>query len=213
MKKLLLFMLLLLPCMADAQEEAWLDRIPLAPLEIPGYGTIEGRVNKGSTNRPTYVDGKPVEIITKTLDLQFAFTNKASGETRELTLYYPEMKSMMEGFAALKKIAQSPKSVNLKKYEIEKQTLTPPLILNDRGVKRTYTTEYRTREYEDRNGLSPYVMKIGFYTNRANKTQWYFMFGKSASTAEAKKWNVIQSSPNLIGGWFEKAFEVMQEHF
>ena len=212
MKRLLFFMLLLMPCMADAQEGAWLDRIPLAPLEIPGYGTIEGQVRKGSTNSVTYVDGQPMEIITKTLDLQFTFTNKASGETRELTLFYPEMKSMMENFAALKKIAQSPNSVNLKEYEIEKQTLNPPLRLNDRGVKRTYTTEYCTHEYEDRVGMSPYVMKIGFYTNTAKKNQWYFMFGKSASTAEAKKWNVIQSSPNLIGGWLNKAFEVMKEN-
>ena len=37
------------------------------------------------------------------------------------------------------------------------------------------------------------------------------MFGKSTSTAEAKKWNVVQSSPNLIGGWLDKAFEVMKK--
>ena len=210
MRKLFYFMLLLMPCMADAQE-AMLDRTFLEPLEIPGYGTIEGMVTNGSSINVGYVDGQPMETITRTIDLHFTLTNKASGETRELTLYYPEMKSMMESFAALKKIAQSPKSVNIKEYEIEMKTLNPPLRLNDRGVKRTYTSEYCTREYEDRVGLSPYVMKIGCYTNTAKKTQWYFMFGKSETTNEAKKWNVIQTSPNLIGGWLDKAFQVMNE--
>ena len=213
MKTLLFCMLLLMPCMADAQEGAWLNRIPLDTLEIPDYGTIEGVVSKGTTNRVGNVDGRPIEIITKTVDLNLTFTNKASGETRELTIYYTEMKSMMESFAALKKIARSPKSVKLKEYEIEKQTLNPPLSLNHKGVKRTYTTEYCTREYKDRVGLSPYAMKIGFYTNKAKKTLWYFMFGKSTSNADAQKWNVIQSSPNLIGDWLNKAFEVMYEDF
>ena len=203
-------MLLLIPCIADAQE-AMLDRTFLEPLEIPGYGTIEGQVTKGTSNTVTYNDGVPMEIITHTIDLHFTITDKASGETRELTLYYPEMKSMMDSYAALKKIEQSPKSVKLKEYKIEKQTLNPPLILNDKGVKHTYNTEYCTQEFEDRSGRSPYGMKIGFYTNTAKKTQWYFMFGKSASTTEAEKWNVIQSSPNLIGGWFDKAFELMKQ--
>ena len=210
MKILIIFMLLLMPCMADAQE-ATLDRTFLEPLEIPGYGTIEGRVTKGTSHSVTYNDGVPMGIITHTIDLNFTITDKASGESRELTLYYPEMKKMMDSYAALKKIAQSPKSVKLEEFEIEKQTLNPPLRLNDRGVKRTYTTEYCTQEFEDRVGISPYGMKIGFYTNTAKKTQWYFMFGKSSSTAEAKKWNVIQSSPNLIGGWFDKAFELMKQ--
>lgn len=63
MKKLLLFMLLLMPCMADAQE-AMVDRTFLEPLEIPGYGTIEGKVTKGVSHTVTYKDGVPMEIIT-----------------------------------------------------------------------------------------------------------------------------------------------------
>lgn len=115
----------------------------------------------------------------------------------------------MDSFAALKKIEQSTKSVKINEYGIEKQTLNPPLKLNDKGVKRTYTTEYCTQEFKDRVGLSPYGMKIGFYTNAVKKTMWYFMFGKSDTADEAKKWNVLQTSPDKISNWLNNAWEYM----
>ena len=203
-------MLLLMPCMADAQE-AMLDRTFLDPLEIPGYGTIEGRVTKGTSNEATYVDGQPTVFVKETIDLQFTFTNKVSGETRDFTLDYLDVKSMVECLEALKKIVRSPKSVNLKKNDIKTLTLTPPLKLNNKGVKRTYTTEYYTREYEDKYGFSSHIMKISLFTNAAKQTVWYFLFGKSDKTDEAKKWNVMQTSPDLIGGWLNKVLRVMNE--
>ena len=208
MKKLLILLLFVFPAIANAQYNY--KRYLFDTLEIANYGTIEGYVvvkEKQMDERLGIYRQQWPEKPKKCF--YFQFTNEKSGEKREFILEYKDLKSIVECISSLKKIAQSPTPPDLTTNEIKVQTLTPPLKLKGKGMKGTYTTEYFTREYKNTLTSSSHVLKIGFYTNAAKKTVWYFMFGKSDTEDEAKKWNVLQTSPDKISHWLNQAWETM----
>ena len=91
--------------------------------------------------------------------------------------------------------------MDLQKKGIEKKTLTPPIMLDDDGVKSTYTEEYYYIGYE--------WPTFGIYTNCQGQVVWYYQFGEANTQEQRMMWKVLVNDCKPMLEWLETIYKAM----
>lgn len=211
MKKYLILAFIAVAQMVSAQE-ARMFNINVEPLEIEGWGVLEGEIQTISgisSPSPRMQDpNKPIiERHIKKSTMMIFFTNSETKEQRIFKCESSDLDYLLKQFGRIDSLVADSNSVTIARTGIVKKTLTPPVTLSDDGVESTYTEEYAYECDQYNDGK----LTIAVYTNNKGQNVWYYQFGDVSTSSERNLWRILanEKDKDSFVEWLEKIRKAM----